>query len=274
MPSAESLTPDSRFTGLFIGPKHSGKTVAACSFPHPIKVFDFDGRIRGILGASWIEKKGIDYTYYPPKIGKTDTSTFAKLNSDLEGLLMQCNSGQCPYKTVIIDSLTASCFALVCEATSLTHTIGGKGEKKSGKFLGTMAMPGPEDYGFEAQGTYQLIAFLRSLPIANVIVTAHVVEKYGKVDPDNPFSESVVIGEKLSLRDKIGVNIGIYFDNIFRFDRRMNGNDEHFYARFRSDLANTSFKELPDGDVDITGQSFYSYMMSRLTLDQSMGVAR
>ena len=61
MPRATNLTPESRFMGLFIGPSGCGKTVAECSFPGPIKVLDFDGRIRGILGAAWLDKALIEY---------------------------------------------------------------------------------------------------------------------------------------------------------------------------------------------------------------------
>jgi hypothetical protein len=108
------------------------------------------------------------------------------------------------------------------------------------------------------------MAFLRSLPIPFVIVNAHIVDKFGKADPDDSYSESVVVGEKLSIRDKIGANIGIYFDHIFRFERRMVGLHEHFFVRFRSSLACTSYPELPSGEVDITGKSFHEVLKGYL----------
>jgi hypothetical protein len=260
MPSAANLQPDGRMMALFIGAKHSGKTCAATSFVRDpqkrTKVLDFDGRIRGILGAPWIDKNRIDYEYYPPRVGNNQTPTYQKINNDMEAMLVQCNTAQNPYETVICDSLTAETFALVCDAIPLTHQ-GNKGKK-----LGVMNMAGPEDYGFEATGTYNLMAFLRSLPIPYVIVTAHIVDKFGKADPENPFSESVITGEKLSIRDKIGTNIGIYFDHIFRFERRMVGAQERFFVRFRSSIACTSFAELPNGEVDITGKSFHDVLLS------------
>jgi hypothetical protein len=125
-------------------------------------------------------------------------------------------------------------------------------------------MSGPEDYGFEAQATYDILSCLRSIPLKAMIATAHVVDRYGKVDPDNPFSESIVVGQKLSLRDKIGQNIGIYFDHIFQFERRMEGSNEKFYVKFRSSVACTSYAELPDGEHDITGKNFFEFMNSFL----------
>jgi hypothetical protein len=267
MPNAGSLTTDSRFCALFVGPKHSGKTVAACSFikdnPDPlkdkIKVLDFDGRIRGILGAPWIDRKMIDYEYYPPRLGIKTATVYEKLNSDLETMLLQYQVGQSVYNTIIGDSLTAECFALMCDAVPMTHKT--EQGKDKGKRIGTMNMPGPEDYGFEAAGTYSFLAFLRSFPAQNVIVTAHIVDKFGKLNPDDKYSESVVVGEKLSIRDKIGTNIGIYFDHIFRFERRMIGYEEHFFVRFISSIACTSFQGMPTEEIDITGKNFYKTML-------------
>lgn len=254
MPSATNLTPESRFMGLFVGPTKSGKTVAECSFPGPIKVFDFDGRIRGILGAGWIDKSQIEYTYYPPKTGANQKPVYQTVNDDMEALLVQVSNGRCPYKTIVLDSLTSETFALLSDAVSLTHAEG------KGKRLGTVNMAGPEDYGFEATNTYNILSFLRSLPL-NVIVSAHIIDRFGKKDPSDKYSESIVVGEKLSVRDKIGENIGIYFDHCFRFDKEMVAGQERYTVQFRSEIAGTSFAKLPNGKVDITGKPFYPYLI-------------
>lgn len=263
MPSAADLTPDSRFVALFVGPKHGGKTVAAASFDQPAEILDFDQRIRGLLGAPWIDRSRIHYESFPPR----ELGMVNRLNTYLENMLMLHKQGQYPYNTVVADSLTAETYAMLCQAMGFTHTSAKdatKDNSKKGKFVGPLAMSGPEDYGFEAQATYDLLSFLRSIPIKNVIVTAHVIEKYGKEDPENPFSNSIVVGEKLSLRDKISANIGIYFDHIFRFDRRMVGTQERFFVQFRGPLACTSYAELPTGEFDITGKNFADFMRSYL----------
>lgn len=257
MPKATDLSSESRFVGLFVGRSGSGKTVAECSFPKPIDVLDFDGRIRGLLGAPWIDRAGINYEFYLPK----EEGLVDKLNKKLEGYQLAAKVGQPLPETLVLDSLTSECFAMVQQALGLTHSVGDKNTRKVGKYLGTVAMPGPEDYGLEAQATYDILAFMRSVPIKNIIVSAHIVEKYGKLDPDNPYADSVPIGEKLSVRDKIGENIQIYFDHIFRFDRReLNGKIYH-YVKFRSDIARTSYNQLPDGEIDLTGKNFYDVLM-------------
>lgn len=259
MPSALDLTPEKRFMGLFIGPSGHGKTCAEASFPKPIKFLDFDGRIRGLLGAPWINRDKINYSYYPPReLGLVD-----RINQELDlldtaGRTMQTHLLP---QTLVLDSLTSECFAMIVQSIGLTHSIGGKNDKKAGKYLGSTPMAGPEDYGFEATNTYSIMSYLRSLPIPNIIVSAHVVNQYGKIDGSNPYSESVVIGEKLSVRDKIGENIQIYFDHVFRFKKELVGDDEKFFVRFRGDLARTSYTSLPTGWTDITGKSLYETMM-------------
>lgn len=269
MPKASDLSPEARFVGLFVGRSGSGKTVAECSFPGPIDVHDFDGRIRGILGAPWIDRSNINYFYYPPKeIGLVDT-----LNKRLEYYQMAAKTNQPLPKTVILDSITSECQAMVQQALGLTHSPGDKNTKKVGKYLGGVAMAGPEDYGFEAQATYDIISFLRSVPIQNIIISAHLVEKYGKIDPDNPYADSVPIGEKLSVRDKIGENIQIYFDHIFRFDRRELNGGIKFYVKFRSDIARTSYSQLPEGEVDISGKNFYETLMSYVRIKENVATS-
>lgn len=254
MASAEHLTNETRFMALFLGSSGSGKTVAECSFPGPIKLFDFDGRIRGILGAPWITpemRKQIDYTYYPPKTGKGDEPNYVRLNKELEAL--QVMGPRISYKTIILDSLTSAAFALLQDAIPLTHAQGGKK-------IGVLNMTGPEDYGFEAQGIYNIVSFFRSLQVQNVIISAHLVDRYGKPKktdgtPDT-YAESVVVGKKLSIRDKIGTNVLIYFDHIIEFDRYESGGKMKYEATFQSDIARTSMG-VPT-TMDITGRNFYN----------------
>jgi len=270
MPLASKLTHDSRFMALFVGPKHSGKTVAACSWMSPspstkrMKVLDGDGRIRGILGAPWIDKNRIDYDYYPPRV-VSDKTFFDRVNPDLEILLQQIQSGQSPYETYVSDSATAFCKNLILDAIGLTHTT-EKG-KPSGRRIGTMEMAGPSDYGFDSTGFDAYLSFLRSIPL-NVIVTAHVVPVYSKPLKDDstpdPYAESVVTGEKISLRDKIAANCTLYFDHIFRFDRCVEGGKEKFYVEFISNIACTSFPGFKPGRHDITNVNFRDFVMKKV----------
>lgn len=280
MPSASSLTPETNFKALFVGPKHGGKTVAACSWrdaekKKKIKVQDFDGRIRGILGAPWISKEHIDYDAYPPRIAGNDKTVYERVNDDLEFLLTDVQKNKSPYETIVCDSATSFCRNLILDAIPLTHTAKGEGgrEKLVGKRIGTLEMAGPSDYGFESTGFDAYLSFLRSLPM-NVIVTGHLVDKYEKPKDDegktNPYGENVVTGQKLSLRDKIAANCTIYFDHIFEFTRKMSGGKERFYVEFIGDIACTSFTGLTPGKHDITDKNFYEFVMSKVKGEQKL----
>lgn len=254
MPKLVDRIPENRFIGLFVGPSGAGKTVAELSFEKPLDVEDFDGRIGGGQ-VPWLDMTGITYDYYAPK----DPQLITKLNNKLDNylnaakLIGASSVIQLP-KTHVTDSITNQTFAFLCAALPLTH---GDVDKKRSRWLGRVAMAGPEDYGFEAQAIYDYIAFLKSIPVRNVIVSAHFVDRYGKSDPDNPFSESIVIGKKLSVRDKIGTNIQTSFDHIFEFERDV----DRFYVTFRGDLARTSYDWLPKGRHEWTRKPFYEWMM-------------
>lgn len=262
MPMLDKRPDDGRFMGLFVGRSGSGKKVAAASFPGPIKYLDFDGRVGGIKGAKWIDQSKVDYTYYPPMVTGVVGGLMQAVNRDLETLMVMTRADPNKFTTCILGSLTGETTGLIIDATGINKAAG------KGKTMGTINMAGPEEYGYEATGTYAIMAFMRSLPVRNMIVTAHVVDRYGKPmtaqgKVDN-YAESVVIGQKLSLRDKIGENVPSYFDHIFEFEKREVGDGVKYFVRFRSSLARTSFAFLPDGWVDITGKDFYQYLQEEI----------
>ncbi len=256
MPKLNDRIQENRFIALFVGRSGSGKTVAEASFDKPLIIQDFDGRVGGAQGLDWQNTDGIEYDYYPPRM----PALIPKLNEKLESLTAANIMGQPLPKTWIVDSITNQTQSFVTQALSLTHSKDRSGQR--GKYIGSIAMPGPEDYGLEAQATYDYISFIKSLPIGNIIFSAHLIQEYGKSDPENPFSASVVIGEKLSIRDKIGENIMTHFDHIFKFERLTEGGQEKFYVTFRGGIARSSYSWLPTGRHDWTRKPFKEFMNS------------
>ncbi len=276
MPSLDNLTPDARIMALFIGRSGTGKKAAAASFPGPIDFLDFDGRIRGILGCSWINPKNLgNVEIFPPKNKKGEFS-FDKINEHLDLLTAQANIGTLPYKTLYLGSLTGLAFGLLQDALILTHK-DGRGLK-----MGALSVTAPLDYKFESQGAKQMLAHLRYLKdhptgIANIIVGAHTVPRWGKsgidfdtdpalkekIEKEKQYQDNVVIGEKISLTDKLSEECQIYFDHIWRFDKRMEigNNQPQHYVQFRSDIARTTFSKLPNGEINITDKPFYEGVM-------------
>jgi hypothetical protein len=267
MPKLIDRKQEQRFFGLFVGRHHSGKTVAAASFPKPIDFEDFDGRIGGAQ-VPWLDLTNIDYTYWPPKA----PDLIGKLNAKLDLLLTQAQLDGASQivklpKTHVTDSITNQTYAFLCQALGLTHMKAvdddEKKKRRAGRWIGSTAMAGPEDYGLQAQATYDYIAFLKSLPIQNVIISGHLVDMYG-FDKDEegvemPYAPRVITGQKLSITDKIGENIQTHFDHVFRFERDIN---DKFFVYFRGGIACTSYSWLPPGRHEWTGKPFYEFMMS------------
>ncbi len=267
MPKVEDIQPDGMFKGLFTGRSGTGKTSAACSYPPPVEVWDFDGRIRGVLGCPWVSKKDLIYESFPPK----EPGMILRIMKKVDTMQQLAVGRQLAIKTLVIDSLTSETFAMLCQAKPLLAK--EIAEDKKGKRISGYRMTGPEEYSFEADTTYNLLASLRSIPGINLIVTAHIVARFGKENPDDPFSNSVEVGEKLSVRDKIGENVQIYFDNVFRFDKVYNGGRDHHTVRFRGDLCRTVIPELPNGEVDISEKNFYNVLTNFSKTSPEIGKA-
>lgn len=265
MPLASTKTSDSRFMAMFVGEKHSGKTSAACSWITPgtdklIYVLDGDGRIAGINGCPWINKERVYYQYFQPRVAGNEVPFFRRVNDELESILLSVGQKRCIYETFVADSLTAFTKNLVLDALPLTHA-GNKG-----KMIGGEEQAGPADYGFESTQTDKFLSYLRSLPL-NVICTAHIIPKWDKPTVNgqkDPYAESIVVGEKISLRDKISANTSIYFDHIFKFSRRILRGEERFFVELVSDLACTSFPGFKTGEYDITGKDFRTWLLARV----------
>ncbi len=274
MPKLIDRQPEQRFFGLFVGRHHSGKTVAEASFPKPIEFEDFDGRIGGAQ-VPWLDLNDITYNYWAPK----SPNLIQKINEHLEQMLaisqMQnsaSNMGLKLPKTHVTDSITNQTYAFICQAIGLTHmreqAEEGKPSRKvkAGRWIGPVQMAGPEDYGMEAQATYDYISFLKSLPIQNVIISGHLIDEFGPARDDDgeilPYASKVVTGKKLSIRDKIGENVQTSFDHIFSFEREQGVKHDKFFVTFRGGIACTSYDWLPYGRQEWTGKNFYEFMMS------------
>lgn len=263
---AATLTNESRFNGLFVGPSGCGKKVAAATFPKPLKYYDMDGRIRGLLGAPWVDRTGIDWKYFPPIM--KEGLVYKALNDDLEALEIMAATGRFPYKTIYMGTLTGEAFALLKDAVLLTHSPGSKNEKKTGKYIGSLAMADPGDYNYVYTGIRNILAFFRSLPGVHIIIGAHTIPRWAKpLNPDgtiNTYADNIQVGSKLSLPDKIGAEVPSGFDNVFEFSKRFDGLNEKFFVQFRSDIGRTTYPELKPGLHEITAINFYEYLQKQL----------
>lgn len=240
--TADQITPDGRFFGMFVSRSSAGKSCAAASFPDPKLVIDTDLRKGIIASKEWgIDLKRTEMKFFPPM--STSWKEIEKLMGDIWGMFQ---AKQRPYETIIVDSITTLIRIFMTDSVEKR----GKG--------GEFTLSSPIDYKFESQVTLQIFDYLRSMP-CNVIINGHLVNVWGK-DPatkDLEYQPDVVIGEELSIRHKLGENLLIYFDEVYKFSKNLQG-DKHF-VEFRSQVARTAHSKMPRGINDITGKNFYKY---------------
>ena len=247
MPLASQYRAEDRIFALFVGRSGSGKSVAAASFERPLTDLDFDFRFGGIKSAidqGIISGDSISYEQFSPRNG------WNPVNKWLEQQDVYRMTGQLDLKTIIIDSITSLTRLFVVSSHS----------EQRGKMIGNLRVSGPGDFNFEASATHQVFDYLRSFK-CNIIATAHIIDKYGKLDPSKEYGETGIIGEKLSIRDNLGENIQTYFDNVFRFSRDVVAGKVKYYVEFATDLAKNAYG-IPPGRHDITGKNFCDYLKS------------
>lgn len=257
-----TYNPDNKFSAIFAGMTKSGKTCAAASFPKPLHIMEFDNRINGLSGAHWLPKDGITFEYFPPRTDAFPSSMVDRVLVYVNGLLAAYKAdptnikGKIP-KTLILDSLTAMLHGFLIDSVPITH------ENSKDIHIGTLPVPGQRDYGYESIGGKRILSILRALPIQNLIISAHLIDTFGKEDPEDKYSATVVTGQKLSIRDKIAQDVGIYFNDQWEFTRKTKMGKPKFYVQFYSGYAASSQK-LPTGELEITDKDFYQYYQSQL----------
>lgn len=161
-----SLKPETKHTVLVYGDSGNGKTVFSTSFPGPIKVFDFDGKV--MSAASYWGQKDAE------RLGTIDAEDFQSMNAHPEQyvkfftMLTQLEAtarqgGAFPWKTIVLDSLTTWCDALMREIVRQNPGIKGAAP----------GLPGLQHYGLFGSKFREQLSRLLALP-CNIVVTAHI----------------------------------------------------------------------------------------------------
>jgi hypothetical protein len=153
---------------LIYGESGSGKTVAATSFPTPLLVYDFDGKINSAARTHSVERtRGIEVC--DCQHGGRNQSKFQDFDrylTELERMYRSLtgNPEGAQFKTVVVDSITQFCEAL------MTHIITKFPARRVNNLL-----PNQQDYHQFSVEFKDYVMRLLSLPI-NVVMTAHIEE--------------------------------------------------------------------------------------------------
>lgn len=196
-----------RFMALFVGPNGSGKSCAAASWPGPIKFFDTDGRMAPIK-LMYPLREDIEYDTYGPK-RQGNIKSYVDLCEEIEAL-----QDNCPWATVVMDGITS------LSNTSITYQLqvrSGNTRLTPKLTKGGLVTASFDEFNGETTTVTQILDVLKVLP-CHIIVTAHPVIKTD-LSGDKPIrTESLV-----SYGPKLGSFIPIYFNEIWKFKTRTNG---------------------------------------------------
>jgi len=169
LPNLQTLKLGGLFRGLFYGISGTGKTVAAGSFPGPIKFYDFDDRISPLK------------LWYPNRTDMewntvTVTDSSRKDSISLIDFLREFHNlrERCDYETVVIDSITGLSNAIFLY---VRHIEGDSGFKK--KVLPKVDL---HDYQKETSTMLEVLETIKLLP-CHVICTAHPITKTEMEEP-------------------------------------------------------------------------------------------
>jgi hypothetical protein len=194
MPSTKDVKLGERLMCLFVGENGCGKTVAAASFPLPMKIYDFDGRMKPIK--LMYPDKDITYETYGPK-------NMTEFIEEFNGL------GQfCKYRTIVIDSMTSLSISLI--NFQLKHRPAGKGKSLPGNIQTT----GWDEINGETITFSQMLDICKTLP-CHVILTAHPISRTELIDGIAKRSRSLV-----AYGNKVGSIVPGYFDEIYNFSKQ------------------------------------------------------
>lgn len=215
---------------LVYGNSGTGKTIFGASFPGPIFVADFDGKISSV--ANFLRgnpKLGeIEYETYLPKPGGDDRP-FVRYNTKLIELENAAKAGSFPYRTVVVDSLTLYADQMLKEIV-----VQNPGIKR--QHSPTTNLTAMQDYMILNSHFKNMLVRVLQLP-CNVVVTAHI-----QTNKDDITGE---IHREPLLPGKLAAFLPIMFEEVYRTYRQ----DGKYFAQTQSNTqynARSQIRGLPD----------------------------
>lgn len=201
MPTLDDASPDVLFT-MLKGEPATRKSTAALSYPKPQYWVSTDQKMEAMtLPAKRFGIKSSDIHF-------DDYTDWSKPKAKLEQFQVNC-----PYKTIIIDSITSIGDNINRQTMKEKKSDGGGGKK-----IGSIYVPGFEEYNAEASAFQELIAILKDIHKfhkVNIVLIAHVVGQR-KDDPTNKLthhSRVIVTGG-----EKISAKISAYMTEVYHFN--------------------------------------------------------
>jgi len=170
----EQLNFDALYT-LLKGDPGTWKSSSAITYPTPQYWFSFDRKMQAL--ALPAKKHGVDLS----KISYDDFSTWTMHrdgNKPSALSILESLRTNCPYRTIIIDSVTTAADAMLRQILDAKIGTQRNSGAAAGKFIGGIDVSEIEDFNGEAAGINELLALSKDVcerRKVNFILIAHVV---------------------------------------------------------------------------------------------------
>lgn len=201
MPTLDYFANQSTLFTMFKGEPGTRKSTQALSYPTPQYWVSTDQKMEALELPA--KRWGIPFN----QIHADDFTDWDKPRAKLEGMRVNC-----PYKTIIVDSITSLGDNITGQVKGIKK---GKGE---GKIVGNINVSGLEEYNAEAAAFQELISILKDIHKfhkVNIILIAHVVGQRQHDDKNKITHHSRVI---ITGGDKISGKIASYMTEVYHFN--------------------------------------------------------
>lgn len=223
MPTLETVDIAALFT-MLKGEPGTRKSTAALSYPEPQYWISTDRKMEALQlpAKRWgVNMKNIEYDDYT--------------NWDAPKARLERLQVNCPYQTIVVDSITSIGDCMTSQVKKNKKSDGG------GKVIGNINVSGLEEYNAESSAFQELIALLKDIHSyhkVNIILIAHVVGQRQNNDANKLTHHSRVI---ITGGDKISGKIASYMTEVYHFNVRADFNIDSGtgkYGLFTSHVGN------------------------------------
>lgn len=200
MPTLESAMPEELFT-MLKGEPGTRKSTVALSYPTKQYWVSTDQKMQALVlpAKKWgINLRDVDYDDY---------NNWDGVRGKLEKLQVQC-----PYKTIIVDSITSIGDCMTSQVKKAKKAEGG------GKTIGGIPVSGLEEFNAESSAFQELISILKdihSFHHVNIIMIAHVLGARKDNDANKLTHHSRII---VTGAEKISAKLASYMLEVYHFN--------------------------------------------------------
>ncbi len=250
--SSQDIQPGKATSSLFTGLNGSGKTVALGSYPGPIYIFDFDGRVAP-LKKMFPDRNDIFYDTY---------LSFERANNKMKDWMRngpELSPLGTPYKTVAADSVTTVSKTIIRDQKKL---------RTNAKTLAGVQIAEISDYNYEVAGLEDLISFLLTMKEdhkMHAILTAHLIAWDASIPGKENIGRTEVKTQILTAGKKVAPYIPCVFDEVYYFETESSTEGVKRYAYTEDWAGNSAKTALPlPRRIEFTNKPFYGELQAIL----------